>query len=116
MRNKTLMITMLLLLGRVPVSFAESLSDEEAMALGRRVLAVKTAFEHPEAPESLEAIRALGNDSRYYVMVRGWVIQHLQMAESYMGTSSYRDDPVRKQAVDERIAALKKALRAIDLE
>lgn len=33
-----------------------------------------------------------------------------------MGTSSYRDDPVRKQAVDERIAALKKALRAIDLE
>jgi hypothetical protein len=44
------------------------------------------------------------------------VIQHLQMAESYMGTSSYRDDPVRKQAVDERIAALKKALRAIDLE
>lgn len=114
MKMKTLM--MMLWVGWLPGSFAQELSDEEAMALGRQVLAVKAALEQPEAPESLEAIRALGNDSRYYVMVRGWVIQHLQMAESYMGTSTYRDDPARKQAVDARIAALKKALRALDLE
>lgn len=49
-------------------------------------------------------------------MVRGWVIQHLQMAESYRDSSATREDPELKKAVDARIAGLKNILRAIDLE
>lgn len=95
---------------------AVDISDEEAMVLGRQVLAVKEALQAPEDPASLEAIKGLGQDSRYYVMVRGWIVQHIQMAESYRGTSDYKNKPERKLEVEKRISALQKALRLIDLE
>lgn len=95
---------------------AGEVSDEEALLLGRQVLAVRQALKNPETPESLEAVTALGQDSRYYVMVRGWVLQHIQMAESYRGTSDYKDSPERRLEVEKKISALQNMLRRIDLE
>lgn len=95
---------------------AVEVSDEEAMVLGRQVLAVKQALENPEAPESMAAVTALGQDSRYYVMVRGWVVQHIQMAESFRGTSEYKQSPDRQLEVEKKISAYQKLLRMIDLE
>ncbi len=95
---------------------AVEVSDEEAMVLGRQVLAVKQALENPEAPESMAAVTALGQDSRYYVMVRGWVVQHIQMAESYRGTSEYKASAERKLEVEKKISSYQKMLRRIDLE
>jgi hypothetical protein len=47
--------------------------DDEATLLGQRVLAVQAALQDPAAPGSMEAVEDLGLDSRYYVMVRGWL-------------------------------------------
>ena len=96
----------------------EGLSEQqkEALALGLKVIEVKAALEKPEMEGSIDVIKSLGQDSRYYVMVRGWIRQHIEMTESYQGTSTYRESKKRKKEVDGRITALKKMLRAIDLE
>ena len=86
--------------------------DRAALELGRKVLAVRRAIEHPQAPGALEAVKALGLDSRHYVMVRGWLRQQLS------GDTSIRDASGEKtpRAIVDRIAFLEKAIRAIDLE
>ncbi|WFB37466.1 hypothetical protein P3T73_06795 [Kiritimatiellota bacterium B12222] len=96
--------------------FAQDVGDEEAMLLGYQVMAVQEALRFPEQPESLEAIKGLGLDSRYYVMVRGWLVQEIKLAESYRDRSDYTQDSQRQLDVEKRISALQKALRMIDLE
>ncbi|MDF3128501.1 hypothetical protein P0Y35_04775 [Kiritimatiellaeota bacterium B1221] len=95
---------------------AVEVSDEEAMVLGRQVLAVKEALANPQAPASLDTVTALGQDSRYAVMVRGWLVQHIRMAESYRGTSEYQNSPAGKLEVEKSISSYQKMLRRIDLE
>lgn len=98
------------------ISWQESVEslvqDEHALWLGRRVLAVKAAIHNPEMPGAMEAILVLGLDSRYYVMVRGWLAMQLRgdlsILEAGRGTVS--------QEIAERIEFLRKAIRAIDLE
>ena len=86
--------------------------DQTALELGHKVLAVRHAIEHPQAPESLEAVKALGLDSRYYVMVRGWLGEQLR-ADSSIRDAGKGNTP---QNIKDRIAFLEKAIRAIDLE
>lgn len=93
-----------------------SAQDMHALELGRKVVKVKAALQSPEKQASMDTIRDLGLDSRYYVMVRGWISQHISMTESYRDTSPYRESAKRKKEVDDRIAALRRVLRAIDLE
>lgn len=95
--------------GPDPVS---SHSDAEALELGHRVLAVQDALRNPGAPGSMDAVLALGHDSRHYVMVRGWLVQRLQGARSILEAG--RDTP--RPDLDKQIAFLEKAIRAIDLE
>lgn len=117
---QTLVVTVLML---ATLSFSAedeeaTLSDQDriALELGRQVIAVSSALKDPTRKEALTVVRELGTDSRYYVMVRGWVRQHIDMAESYRDTSLYRSSEVRKKEVDSKIAALRRMLRAIDLE
>ena len=84
----------------------------QALELGRKVLAVKAAIQNPDDPNSLEAIRDLGLDSRYYVMVRGWLSMELEGARSIMEASGENPNPEIKKRAD----FLNKAIRAIDLE
>ena len=84
----------------------------EALALGRQILAIHHALDHPELPASLKTITDLGTDSRHYAMVRGWLSQLLSGDESIASASKTNTPP----RITARIAFLKKAIRAIDLE
>jgi len=84
----------------------------EALELGRKVLAVRQAIANPQTPGAMESVTALGLDSRYYAMVRGWLTQQLAGDQSILDASG-ENTP---KAVKDRIAFLHKAIRAIDLE
>lgn len=86
--------------------------DRAALEVGRRVLAVQRAIEHSGAPESLDAVKALGLDTRYFVMVRGWLAEQLR-ADASIRDATKNHAP---QRIKDRIAFLEKAMRAIDLE
>jgi hypothetical protein len=90
----------------------QSSEDAEALALGRQILAVQRALGNPDKPESLKAVTALGTDSRYYAMVRGWLVQLLAGDESIAEAAGGKSG----EAVAARIRFLRKAIRAIDLE
>lgn len=79
--------------------------------LGVEVEAVRRALADPSQPGALDAVRQLGLDSRYYPMVRGWLMLELQAALS-MAESGSPPPP----ALEARIAFLRQAIRGIDLE
>ncbi len=90
-----------------------SADEKEASEIGRAILAIQKALAHPEAPGSLEAVTELGHMTAHYTMVRGWLVQELSRAESI---KSAQQPDAKTPAIDARIAFLKKAIRAIDLE
>lgn len=84
--------------------------DVEALKLGKQILAIQDALNNPTDPNSIHKVTALGWDQRYYVMVRGWLVQRLQADQSaYTGSQAQTN-------LGERIEFLKLAIRAIDLE
>jgi hypothetical protein len=87
-------------------------ADEHALWLGHKVLAITEAIRHPESPVAMESVLALGRDSRYYVMVRGWLSMQLETDMSILQASQGDVSP----EVAARIAFLQQAIRAIDLE
>ncbi|MCP4332396.1 MAG: hypothetical protein GY802_26175 [Gammaproteobacteria bacterium] len=93
-----------------PVDSARA--DEHALQLGHRVLAIAAAIRNPDAPGALGAVLELGLDSRYYVMVRGWLAMQLR---GDMSIQQARNGDVSPQ-ITARIAFLERAIRAIDLE
>ena len=95
-----------------PEAASPATEDPAALELGRKVLAVQRALEHPQDAESLEAVKALGTDSRYYLMVRGWLNEQLRADQSILDASKDKTP----QKIKDRIAFVKKAIRAIDLE
>jgi len=90
--------------------------DKHALEVGRKVIKIKSALQVPEQQSSIDAVRELGLDSRYYTMVRGWIMEHIKMTKSYRGTTEYKKSKQRKNEIDSRIAALEEMVRAIDLE
>ena len=86
--------------------------DQDACGLGERVLAVRAGLEDPGAPGAMRAIVELGTDSRYYVMVRGWLAMQLQ-ADLGIVEASRGNAPA---SVAGRVEFLQQAIRAIDLE
>jgi hypothetical protein len=89
-----------------------SQDDAHAMWLGRSVLAIASAIRHPEAPDAMEAVRRLGHDSRYYIMVRGWLEMQLAADSSILEARQGDVSPL----ITARIAFLREAILAIDLE
>ncbi|WOH39214.1 hypothetical protein RI844_08315 [Thalassotalea fonticola] len=84
--------------------------DLEALKLGKQILAIQQALNNPTDPNSIHKVTALGWDQRYYVMVRGWLVQRLQADQSaYTGSQA-------QTHLGERIEFLKLAIRTIDLE
>lgn len=86
--------------------------DDEAMRLGQQVVAIKAALDNPAAPGAMQAIMDLGLDSRYYVMVRGWLSLQLRGDRSIVDASWGKVSP----ELERRIEFLEQAIRAIDLE
>ena len=86
--------------------------DEAAQRLGEQVMAVNAAIRNPDSPNAMGAIVELGTDSRYYTMVRGWLMLAAQGDQSILDAS----EPGSRPAIEERLAFLRRAMRAIDLE
>ena len=89
-----------------------SRAHEHALWLGHRVLAIAEAVRNPDEPDAMAAVLELGLDSRYYVMVRGWLVAQLR---GDMSISQARNGDVSPQ-IAARIAFPEKAIRAIDLD
>lgn len=81
--------------------------------IGEMVQAVETAIDAPEQSASLRTIVEYGTDSRYYVMIRGWLVQELRGVESQRDASR---DPTLKSQFEVKAAFLQTAIRRIDLE
>jgi hypothetical protein len=86
--------------------------DAQALQLGYRVLAVRAAIHEPAAPGAMAAILELGTDSRYYVMVRGWLSMQLQADQSLLEVGGVAARP----EIAARVEFLDSAIRALDLE
>jgi hypothetical protein len=100
----------------VPLAIAFWTTTVLGSLLGKKVLAVQAALQSPCETSAMDAIKDLGHDSRYYVLTRGWIHQHLRMAESYRDTQKYRETEEYQKQVDKRIQCLQKMIRALDLE
>ena len=86
-------------------------TKSEQQELGSMVQALQQAIATPSA-EHLEVIARYGTDSRYYVMIRGWLVQQLSGVESQLAAQGdSAPEALRAQAEH-----LKAAIRRIDLE
>ncbi|MDC0661544.1 hypothetical protein [Marinobacter sp. SS21] len=85
----------------------------EPQRIGAMVLEIEQALSHPEDPQALATIVRHGTDSRYYVMIRGWLRQELAGVESQL--ASLRDVE-RRRHLAMRADFLRLAIRRIDLE
>lgn len=90
----------------------EAQCDREAMALGLQVQAIVRAIREPDRDGAMADVVALGTDSRYYAMVRGWLALELQGASSMLRA----DGEGENAAIKARVDFLQRAIRAIDLE
>ena len=86
--------------------------DREATRLGQQVIAVNAAIRDPNSADAMTAITELGTDSRYYTMVRGWLMLAVQGDQSIVDAS----EPGTRPDIEARIRFLQQAIRAIDLE
>jgi hypothetical protein len=86
--------------------------DSEAQRLGKQVMAVAAVIRDPSAADAMATVTALGTDSRYYTMVRGWLMLALQGDQSILAASA----PGERPDIEARIDFLRRAIRAIDLE
>lgn len=91
----------------------KDLKQSEEYKIGVMVKAIALAIKTPEKQESLKTIARYGTDSRYYVMIRGWLSQVLRGTESQLDANR---DPVRKAKIQQKVDFLKKSIRRIDLE
>lgn len=102
----------------IPAMATEPTKSDE-YAIGVMVKSLDNAIAHP-SNESLSIITNYGTDSRYYVMIRGWLVQELQGAESQL--DAYHSDVLdnsqaeQKSKLQQKVDFLKQAIRRIDLE
>jgi hypothetical protein len=96
-----------------PPKTAEDYRKSEEFRIGTMVKQIQAALNAPERPQSLEIIVKYGQDTRYYMMIRGWLIGELQAVESQLpGTR----DAKRKRHFLAKRKLLKTAVRRIDME
>lgn len=87
--------------------------DAEAYRVGEMVVAVAAAIATPAEPQSFDTLVRYGTDSRYYVMIRGWLHQELSGIQSQLHATQ---DPAAKARFQYKSDFLKGAIRRIDLE
>lgn len=92
---------------------SENLMVSEEYQIGVMIKMIEAAIQEPEKPESLETIAMYGTDTRYYVMIRGWLKQELAGVQS-QNNARHNDDENSKFMQKEIFLA--KAIRRIDLE
>ncbi len=88
-------------------------SYQQEHQIGVMVNAIDKAISDAQ-PDSLELIYQYGTDSRYYVMIRGWLVQELAGVQSQL--DAYKQQDERRQKLEHQVNFLKQAIRRIDLE
>lgn len=91
----------------------DALQQQSEYEIGVMVKAIDKAITTPQS-DSLKLIYQYGTDSRYYVMIRGWLVQELTGAQSQL--ESHRQQDERRQQLEHKVSFLKQAIRRIDLE
>lgn len=81
--------------------------------IGVMVKAIAATIKDPKKPESMQVIVQYGTDSRYYVMIRGWLKEELSGVNSLLAVVR---DSAQKSRLQEKSTFLKQAIRRIDLE
>lgn len=112
--SKVLLIGLLCVSMASPLSAAETidpLKASEEYQLGVMVKAITISIATPQDPVSFEKITRYGMDSRYYVMIRGWLVQELRGVESQIGSIG-----IASPELIEKGTFLRKTIRRIDLE
>ena len=105
---------LLLVMSLQNISVADpSLENTEEYKIGVMVKAIAEAMKTPEDKESLKTITAYGHDTRYYTMIRGWLVQELRNHESLL--SAYKNKP-QETFFQLKVNFLLKVIRRIDLE
>ena len=94
-------------------ALANEPEQSEEYTIGAMVKSLDNAIKHP-SETSLATISLYGTDSRYYVMIRGWLVQELQGVNSQL--SAYRSDDEIKARLQTKSDFLTQAIRRIDLE
>ena len=95
------------------VEGAKDLSDSEEYRVGVMVKEISAALQNSADPKSFELITTYGHDSRYYVMIRGWLVQELSGTQSQVRKND--DSALNRQKI-QKVDFLTKAIRRIDLE
>lgn len=88
-------------------------NNQQEYQIGVMVNAIDKAITDAR-PDSLELIYQYGTDSRYYVMIRGWLIQELTGVQSQLDAHRQQDE--HRQQLEHKVNFLKQAIRRIDLE
>lgn len=88
--------------------------ENRAYQIGVMVNEIDSLLYNYTDPKAFEKIAEYGTDSRYYVMIRGWLVQELAGTESLIESTEGRE-PLHSQHV-EKAVFLKKLIRRIDLE
>ena len=101
-----------IVLSNSPAHAGGNAEESEACKLGADVIKVAAAIRDPTREGALAEITALGTDSRYYVMVRGWLTQQIDADRSILATGS----GASREDLAIRVAQLERAVRLIDLE
>ncbi|MEL0659722.1 hypothetical protein V6255_11285 [Psychromonas arctica] len=90
-----------------------SKKKEEQQAIGEMVQQLQIAINSPTDGNALQTISKFGTDSRYYLMVRGWLVQKVRGTESRLQAQKSQS---KREVLVTEVDALKQAIRAIDLE
>ncbi len=110
--KQLLRIYIILLVSALACQAAET-REEEAMRIGSMVQEIQLALKKPNDKAALETIVKYGTDSRYYVMIRGWLHELLKGTQSQLETAKKSESQKKFQ---QRKSFLKQAIRRIDLE
>lgn len=99
-----------LLFFQAPVSASDNVNECQ---IGRMVKEISNSIYNYHDPNSLDTIVKYGTDSRYYVMIRGWLVQEKKGIESQ--AHSIKLD-AKKEAFERKLKVLNQFIRRIDLE
>ncbi len=80
---------------------------------GKMVSEVSLSLSDIEREGALDSIAEYGTDTRYYVLIRGWLKQELEGVESLLAVVK---DEERKNTLIKKQTFLNRAIRRIDLE
>ena len=117
-KNRSLQVLLLttILAFALPVSAIQTTEHDDyvkAYEIGIMVQQFQLALAAPENANSLTTIKHYGTDSRYYSMIRGWLMQELNASESQLNASN---EQLYIEKFQQKTDFLKQAIRMIDLE